>query len=127
MSYEDDTLEAQVSVARCGGPAELCLGGLGRGWVPRAFQPPGLLLWDHHLSPVTRRGPARADGTPGVLSVTTAVTWLLSSVRGVGGGVEGISSLGDAPQAWLSAAGGRTSSCLGLSGQAALLCFHQEA
>lgn len=84
LSYEDDTLEAQVSVARCGGPAELCLGGLGRGWVPRAFQPPGLLHWDHHLSPVTRRGPVRVDGNPGVLSGTTVVTWLLSSVRGVG-------------------------------------------
>ena len=47
-----------------------------------------------------------------------------------GGGVEGISSPGDPPPRpglAVRAAGGRTLSCLGLSGQAALLCFCQEA
>ena len=45
-----------------------------------------------------------------------------------GGSVEGISSPGDPPPGLaVRAAGGRTSSCLGLSGQAALLCFCQEA
>lgn len=39
MSYEDDTLEAQVSIARCGGLAKPCPKELGRGRVPRAFHP----------------------------------------------------------------------------------------
>ena len=43
---------------------------------PPALGPPSF--------PVTRRGPVRVDGNPGVLSVTTVVTWLLSRVCGVG-------------------------------------------
>lgn len=80
------------------------------------------------IFPLSQRGPARADRTPGVLSVTTVVTWLLSSVRGGGGRCGGdFFSGGPSPGLAVRTAGGRTSSCLGLSGQAALLCFHQEA
>ena len=43
----------------------------------------------------------RADRNPGVLSVTTVVTWLLSNVRGVGAW-RGFRLQGTPLQAWLS-------------------------
>ena len=71
----------------------------------------------------------RVDGNPGVLSVTTVVTWLLSRVCGVGVWRGFLLRGTPPPRPGLAvrAAGGRTLSCLGLSGQAALLCFCQEA
>lgn len=40
LSYEDDMLKAQVSVARCGGLANPYPGELGWDWVPRASHSP---------------------------------------------------------------------------------------
>lgn len=69
------------------------------GWVLGAFQPPGLCCGTTILL-ITRRGPVRADRSLRVLSVTTVVTWLLSSVREVGAWRDFFSRV--PPQAWLS-------------------------
>lgn len=91
LSYEDDTLEAQVSVARCGSMANPCPRELGRGWVPRAFHPPvpsrPPMLEPLSLPPVTSRGPVREDRNPVLQPVTIAV---IMAAEGCGGGRGGL-------------------------------------